>query len=143
MDRWDVIWTGVVIGLTVAAVVASADWYVKRRARKAKKAEARSEARIHLRAGADQVAQELRANAGVAKRFEVGHRAPSEGKAVSLVQWRNFKGQIAGLQAEAPELWHELEETYEALEETKAEGVFPPPPADLLRLADRLVKAAT
>ena len=53
-----------------------------------------------------------------------------------------FKNQIAGLEAEAPELWQELEETYAALELSKARGAQPPPSAYLLELADRLAKAA-
>jgi translation initiation factor 2 gamma subunit (eIF-2gamma) len=37
------------------------------------------------------------------------------GEALSLTEWKDFRGQIAGLQAEAPELWQELEQAYEAL----------------------------
>jgi hypothetical protein len=106
---WGSFGTGVAVtvvgGLIVWAIIASFHWYGRRRERKAKEIEARNFERIPLRAGAVQIAQELRENAEVAKRFEGGHRAPREGKAISLVQWKNFKGQIAQLQTEAPELW--------------------------------------
>jgi hypothetical protein len=133
---------GVVVGLILAVVLGAPRWYARRRERKAKEAEARAINRAHLRGGASNVARELRANAEVAKRCEDGYHVSAEAKFVSLIQWKDFKGQIAGLQAEVPELWQELEETYEALEQTKARGANPPPSADLLRLADRLEEAA-
>ena len=123
---WNSVATSVVVGLILAVVIGSFRWYLRRRERRAKEAEARAINRAHLRAGASQVAQELRANAEVAKRCEDGYHVSAEAKFVSLIQWKDFKGQIAGLQAEAPELWQELEETYEALGQTKTRGANPP-----------------
>jgi hypothetical protein len=36
VDWWEVIWTGVVVGLTVAGVIAGIHWYLGRRETKAK-----------------------------------------------------------------------------------------------------------
>jgi hypothetical protein len=146
VDWWTVIWTGVVVGVVVSVIVAAIfripRWYVRRREKKAKEAEARRSARIHITAGAGNVARELRENAEVAKRCEDGYHVPAEAPHLSLIQWKDFKGQIAQLEAEAPELWQELEDTYGALRQTKARGASPPQSADLLKLADRLEEAA-
>jgi hypothetical protein len=80
--------------------------------------------------------------AEVAKRCEDGYHVPAEAPHLSLIQWKDFKGQIAQLEAEAPELWQELEDTYGALRQTKARGASPPQSPDLLKLADRLEEAA-
>jgi hypothetical protein len=118
------------------------DREVRRQKEQAAADEAKAVSRAHIRGGAQNVVHELRTNADVAKRCEDGYHVAAEAQHLSLLQWKNFKGQIAGLEAEAPELWQELEETYEALELSKTRGAQPPPSADLLELADRLAKAA-
>jgi hypothetical protein len=138
VDWWEAIWTGVLVGLAVAAMIAVVHWYLGRRETKAREAKAR----IPLGAGALLVVPEIRTNAEVAKRCEEGYHVSAEATFVSLTQWKDFKNQIAGLQAEDPELWRELEETYGALEQTKARAAQPPQSAYLLTLADRLENAA-
>jgi hypothetical protein len=39
----------------------------------------------------------------VAKRCEEGYHVAVEAQHLSLLQWKDFKNQIAGLEAEAPE----------------------------------------
>jgi hypothetical protein len=78
----------------------------------------------------------------VAKRCEEGYHVLAEAQHLSLIQWKDFKGQIAALEAEAPELWNELEEMYAALELSKQRGAQPPPSQTLLALAKRLDAAA-
>lgn len=114
----------------------------KRRKEEAAAAEAQAIARAPIRGGSANVVQELRTNAEVAKRCEEGYHVLSEAQHLSLIHWKDFKGQIAALEVEAPELWKELEETYEALSLSKSRGAQPPSSEDLLELADRLDKAA-
>ncbi|MDF2753081.1 MAG: hypothetical protein K0S82_1464 [Gaiellaceae bacterium] len=118
------------------------DRAVQRQKEQAAADEAKAISRAHIIGGSQNVVHELRTNADVAKRCEEGYHVAVEAQHLSLLQWKDFKNQIAGLEAEAPELWQELEETYEALERSKARGAQPPPSADLLELADRLAKAA-
>jgi hypothetical protein len=148
---WGSFWTGVagtvVASLIVAAVVAGVRWYGRRRKRKAKEAEDRRQTRSALRVGAHEVARELRGNAKVVKRFEEGDAPfpsqgfPSEGKYVALFEWRRRKSEMVGLRDENPELWHELETAYAALDLAR-HGMKPPRSDDLSRLADRLDEAA-
>jgi hypothetical protein len=120
---WGSFVTGVAVtvvgGLIVAGVVAGSRWHVKRRERRAKKAEAELIRRTPLRVGGHIVADELRRNADVAKRCEEGHPVPTEAVAIRLGDWRERKNEMAGLRDEVPELWRYL-----------------------LRLAERLDKAA-
>jgi hypothetical protein len=148
----DWLWKGLVVtvvgGLTVWAVVAAVRWYERRRKRKAKEAEDRRLARTPLRVGGPIVARELRANAEVVKRVEEGDAPfpsqgfPSEGKYVSLFEWRGRKSEMAGLRDEDPALWRELEAAYADLDHARHRLANPPRSDDLLRLADRLDEAA-
>jgi hypothetical protein len=148
----DWLWEGLVVtvvgGVILAAIFGVPRWYVRQRKRKAKEAEDRSLARTPLRVGGHIVARELRANAEVMKRFEEGDAPlpsqgfPSEGKYVSLFEWRGRKNEMAGLRDENPELWHELETAYADLDHARHRLANPPRSDDLLRLADRLDEAA-
>ena len=97
MDWGSLVAATAVGGLIVLAVDGGARWYLRRRERRAKQAEAEYDRRTYIRVGGHIVATELRTNADVAKRFEAGNRAPSEGKAVSLTAWRERKSEIMGL----------------------------------------------
>jgi hypothetical protein len=138
---WGSVATGVAIGLIVGVVFRVHPWYVRRRERKAKEAEERSLARAYLRGGVQQVTRELRENARLVERLETGDADPSERRYLSLLQWRDFKRQIAGLQAEAPELWTDLVGMYADVDMAR-HGQRLPMSDDLLSLADRLDKAA-
>jgi hypothetical protein len=118
------------------------DREIERQREQAAADEAKAVSRAHIIGGSHNVVRELRTNADVAKRCEEGYHVPVEAQHFSLLQWKDFKNQIAGLEAEAPELWQELEETYAALELSKARGAQPPSSAYLLELADRLAMAA-
>jgi hypothetical protein len=100
----------VVAGLIVAAVIAGARLYGRRREEKAKEAEAEYIHRTPIRVGGHIVANELRAHAEVMKRIEEGDaHFPSEGRFVSLFEWRGRRNEIAELRDENPELWQEFE----------------------------------
>jgi hypothetical protein len=83
----------------------------------------------------------MRENARLVERLEAGDADSSERRYLSLLQWRNFQEQIAALRAEAPELWRELVGIYADLDMAR-HGQKLPSSDDLLRLADRLDKAA-
>jgi hypothetical protein len=139
----------VVGGLILAVLIGSARWYLGRPERKAKEAEAEAKEaeaesirRTPIRVGGHIVADELRWNADVAKRCEDGSHVPTEGKTVRLEAWSDRQGEMAGLRDEAPELWQELVDTYNALELSRVRGAYPPRSNDILALAERLDNAA-
>jgi hypothetical protein len=94
---------------------------------------------LRLFGGAHDVARELRVNAvGVEfmrRREEGDARIPAEAEFVSFFHWRNRKNDMAGLRNENPELWHELETAYAALDVARHGFADPPGSDDLLRLA--------
>jgi hypothetical protein len=142
---WGSFFTGVAVtvvgGLILAAIFGVPGWYRRRRKKNAKEAEARREARAHIRAGVQEITREMRENARLVERLEAGDADSSERRYLSLLQWRNFQEQIAALRAEAPELWRELVGIYADLDMAR-HGQKLPSSDDLLRLADRLDKAA-
>jgi hypothetical protein len=122
-----------------------ADLKDREKEREKEQAAAREAAAIHrapLRAGAFEVADELRKNAVVSKRCEEGSHVPEETRHLVLTQWSQRRGEMAGLRDEDQELWEELEKTYAGLEQSKKRGAHPPPSQNLLGLADRLAQAA-
>jgi hypothetical protein len=98
--------------------------------------------RTPIRVGGHIVAEELRANAEVAKRAEEGSHVPAEAQHIRLFDWWGRRGEIAGLRDEDSELWSDLEQTYAALEQSKQRGAYPPASEHLLALADRLDAAS-
>jgi len=133
----------VVGGIILAVLVGGPRWYVKRRERKRKLAEADQIRRMPISVGGHIVAAELRWNAlNVAKRCEDGSHVPTEGRKVRLEDWRSRKAEMAGLRDEAPALWEELVEAYGDLDLTRLSGAYPPRSDYLLDLADRLDEAA-
>jgi hypothetical protein len=117
---WGSFLTGVAVtvvgGLILAALFGGPRWYVRRRERQAKEAEAEFIRRTPIRVGGHIVATELRWNAGVLKRCEEGGDVPAELRAVRLDEWRDRESEMAGLQDEAPDLWKELSGTYADLD---------------------------
>ena len=83
----------------------------------------------------------MRANADLVERFEAGDQPPPERRALSRLQWHNFKEQIAGLRAEDPDLWRDMVDM-DAEVDMARHGQKLPSSDGLLRLADRLDKAA-
>jgi hypothetical protein len=142
---WGSFFTGVAVtivgGLILAAVLGGPRLFIRRRERKAKEAERRREDRAYLRGGVLQVTRELRENARLVERLDTGDADPSERRYLSLLQWRDFQSQIAGLQGEAPDLWRELVGAYTDIDMARHDQKLPSSD-DLLRLADRLEKAA-
>jgi hypothetical protein len=140
---WESFFTGTATGLVIAGVVGAVRWYTKRREKRAQEAALEYDRRAPIRVGGHIVATELRANAEIARRCEEGHaRIPAEGKMVRVRDWSARKHEMAGLRDENPDLWRRLEETYHALELTKARGAYPPRSASLLELADHVDDAA-
>jgi len=134
-------WVAVTVvgGLVLGAIGGGVRWYSRRRERKAKEAEQRAFDRIPLRAGAGEVARDLRANADVSRRYEDGDH---EARGFRMTAWPDFKGQISVLESEASKLWRELEAVYKALGESRLGRADPPSSQYLLELADRLEEAA-
>jgi hypothetical protein len=119
-----------------------ADREAKYRAEQAAADEDEAIRRTPIRVGGHIVAEELRANAEVARRCEEGSHVPSEAQHIRLFDWWGRRGEMAGLRDEDLELWQDLERTYAALEESKKRGGYPPASHDLVELADRLDTAA-
>jgi hypothetical protein len=145
---WGSFLTGVAVtvvgGLILGALFGGPRWYVRRRGRQAKEAAAEFHRRTPIRVGGHFVATELRWNAGVLKRCEEGGDVPAELRTVRLDEWRDRDSEMAGLQAEAPDLWKELGGTYADLDVMR-HGVIPASSLRsdyVLRLAGRLDEAA-
>ena len=87
----------VVGGLILAVLVGGPRWYIRRRERQAKEAEAEGIRRTPIRVGGHIVATELRWNAGVVKRCEERGDVPSaELQTVRLYEWRDASVPASG-----------------------------------------------
>jgi hypothetical protein len=105
-----------------------ADREAKRREEQAAAEQAERDRRTPIRVGGHIVAEELRANAEVARRSEEGSHVPSETQHIRLFDWWGRRGEMAGLRDEDSELWSELEQIYAALEQSKQRGDYPGAP---------------
>jgi hypothetical protein len=139
---WGDVAVGVVVGLIVAAIIGGVRWYGRRRERQAKEAGAEYNRRAPVRVGGHIVADELRANAGLARQCEEGRSVATEVRKLVFVAWHDRRAEMLPLRTEDPALWGDLEAAYVALETSKSDGDWPPTEAGLLELADRLDKAA-
>jgi hypothetical protein len=144
---WNSFWTGVaaavVAGLILFVLVEGPRWYRRRRRRLDEEAERRQIERMPISVAGPIVAEELRRNAVVSKRYEMaGPHGPTEARQLEVDAWRERRVDLAGLAGEDPDLWAELQAAYERLQWNKKDATRPPDANYLLALANPLERAA-